>query len=100
MCSTKLSTALSLSKFYRFLGRKRSEITPFLKSSKQLFQRRFYLSVSPDCKMCVRVTNTGEIIEDNVYKIYRCPIKWYKCIPTLLQENEITDQQAIEMKVV
>ena len=55
--------------------------------------------VSPDCKMCVRVTNTGEIIEDNVYKIYRCPIKWYKCIPTLLQENEITDQQAIEMKV-
>ena len=29
------------------------------KTSKQLFQRRFYLSVSPDCKMCVRVTNTG-----------------------------------------
>ena len=49
--------------------------------------------------MCVRVTNTGKIIEDNVYKTYRCPIKWYKCIPTLLQENEITDQQVIEMKV-
>ena len=62
MCSTKLSTALSLSKFYRFLGRKRSEITAFFKASKQIFQRRFYLSVSPDCKMCVRVTNTGESI--------------------------------------
>ncbi len=60
MCSTKLSKALSLSKFYRFLGRKRSEITAFFKTSKQLFQPRFYLSVSPDCKMCVRVTNTGE----------------------------------------
>ena len=60
MCSTKLSKALSPSKFYRFLGRKRSGITLFFKTSKQLFQRRFYLSVSPDCKMCVRVTNMGE----------------------------------------
>ena len=38
MCSTKLSTALSPSKFYRFLGRKRSGITAFFKISKQLFQ--------------------------------------------------------------
>ena len=59
MFFTKLSTALSSSKFYRFLGRKRSGITPFFKTSKLLFQQRFYLSVSPDCKMCVRVTNTG-----------------------------------------
>ena len=62
MCSTKLSKALSLSKFYRFLDRKRSEITPFFKTSKQIFQPRFHLSVSPDCKMCVRVTNTGKSI--------------------------------------
>ena len=60
MCSTKLFTALSSSKFYRFLGRKRSGITLFFKTSKHLFQPRFHLSVSPDCKMCVRVTNTGE----------------------------------------
>ena len=67
MCSTKLSTALPLFKFYRFLGRKRSEITAIFKTSKQLFQRRFHLSVSPDCKMCVRVTNTGE---DNVKECF------------------------------
>ena len=60
MCSTKLSTALSSSKFYHFFGRKRSGITPFFKTSKHLFQPRFHLSVSPDCKMCVRVTNTGK----------------------------------------
>ena len=60
MCSTKLSTALSLSKFNRFFGQKRSGITPFFETSKHHFQPRFYLSVSPDCKMCVRVTNTGE----------------------------------------
>ena len=59
MCSTKLFTALSSSKFYRFLGRKRSGITAFFETSKHQFQQRFYLSVSPDCKMCVRVTNTG-----------------------------------------
>ena len=41
-----------------FFGRKRFGITPFFKTSKQLFQPRFHLSVSPDCKMCVRVTNT------------------------------------------
>ena len=64
VCPTKLFTAVSPSKFYRFLGRKRSEITAFFKTSKQLFQRRFYLSVSPDCKMCVRVTNTGENTEN------------------------------------
>ena len=61
MCSTKLSKALPPSKFYRFLGRKRFGITPFFKTSKQLFQPRFHLSVSPDCKMCVRVTNTGKM---------------------------------------
>ena len=61
MCSTKLSTALSPSKFYCFFGRKCSEITSFFKTSKHLFHPRFHLSVSPDCKMCVRVTNTGEI---------------------------------------
>ena len=62
MCSTKLSTALPPSKFYRFFGRKRSGITPFFKTSKHLFQPRFHLSVSPDCKMCVRVTNTGQFV--------------------------------------
>ena len=61
VCSTKLSKALPPSKFYRFLGRKRSEITAFFKTSKQLFQPQFRLSVSPDCKMCVRVTNTGKM---------------------------------------
>ena len=34
---------------------------PFFKTSKHLFQLRFHLSISPDCKMCVRVTNTGEV---------------------------------------
>ena len=58
MCSTKLSTALSPSKFYYFFGRKCSGKQPFFKTSKQTFQQRFHLSVSPDCKMCVRVTNT------------------------------------------
>ena len=37
MCSTKLFAALSPSKFYLFLGRKRSEITAFFKTSKQIF---------------------------------------------------------------
>ena len=87
MCSTKLSTALSPSKFYRFFGRKRSGITPFFKTSKQLFQRRFHLSVSPDCKMCVRVTNTGKV---NRYVLcfgtichYLCPI--YKTFQYLIK---------------
>jgi len=72
MCSTKLSTALSPSKFYHFFGRKRSGITPFFKTSKHLFQRRFHLSVSPDCKMCVRVTNTGLVQKRRVKILILC----------------------------
>ena len=67
MCSTKLFMALSPSKFYRFLDQKCSGKQPFFETSKQTFQQRFHLSVSPDCKMCVRVTNTGE---DNVKECF------------------------------
>ena len=37
----------------------------FFETSKRHFQPRFRLSVSPDYKMCVRVTNTGEIFEEH-----------------------------------
>ena len=46
--------------FTAFSVRNALENRHFFKCSKHLFQPRFHLSVSPDCKMCVRVTNTGE----------------------------------------
>ena len=72
MCSTKLSTALSSSKFYHFSVRNALENRHFFKCSKHLFQPRFHLSVSPDCKMCVRVTNTGEVC-------CVCSVIWHIC---------------------
>ena len=87
MCSTKLFSALSSSKFYRFLGQKCSGKQPLFETSKQTFQQRFHLSVSPDCKMCVRVTNTGKV---NRYVLcfgtichYLCPI--YKTFQYLIK---------------
>ena len=42
------------------------------------FQQRLRLGVSPDCKMCVRVTYTGEIIQIVEKNCQFCAVLWHE----------------------
>ena len=63
MCSAKLFLSSSISKFYRFSHWKYLKNLSFfhllLKFAERFPAGGLVWCVSPDCKMCVRVTNTG-----------------------------------------